>query len=111
LKMNVRRVGHVAVIDLTGEITSGEGNRMLREAVSKLLESDQVHILLNLRRVSYMDSSGIGEMVACYKAAKDKNGTVKLLNPSEKVHGLLQITGFDEVFKAFRDEKEALGSF
>jgi anti-sigma B factor antagonist len=111
LKINVRRFGHVAVIDLAGEITIDEGNNMLREAVLKLLESGQAHILLNLRRVSYMDSSGIGEVVACYKAAKDKNGTIKLLNPSEKVYDLLQITGFAEVFKAFRDEKEALGSF
>jgi anti-anti-sigma factor len=111
MKLNVRQIGHVAVVDLAGKITIGEGDAVLREGVFKLLESDQKQVLLNLRKVPYMDSSGIGEMVACYKAARDKNGTVKLLNPSEKVSDLLQITGLEEMFETYRDEKEALRSF
>ena len=111
MKLNVRQIGHVAVVDLTGKITVGEGDAVLREGVFELLQSDQKQILLNLRKVPYIDSSGIGEMVACYKAARDKNGTVKLLNPSEKVSDLLQITRLEEVFETYRDEKEALRSF
>ena len=111
MKLNVRQIGHVAVVDLAGKITVGEGDAVLREGVFELLQSDQKQILLNLRKVPYMDSSGIGEMVACYKAARDKNGTVKLLNPSEKVSDLLQITRLEEVFETYRDEKEALHSF
>ncbi len=111
MKLNVRQIGHVAVVDLAGKITVGEGDAVLREGVFKLLQSDQKQILLNLRKVPYMDSAGIGEMVACYKAARDKNGTVKLLNPSEKVSDLLQITRLEEVFETYRDEKEALHSF
>jgi anti-anti-sigma factor len=75
MKLNVRQVGHVAVVDLAGKITVGEGDAVLREGVFKLLQSDQRQILLNLGKVPYIDSSGIGEMVACYKAARDKNGT------------------------------------
>ena len=111
MKLNVRQIGHVAVVDLAGKITVGEGDAVLREGVVELLQSDQKQILLNLRKVPYMDSAGIGEMVACYKAARDKNGTVKLLNPSEKVSDLLQITRLEEVFETYRDEKEALRSF
>jgi len=84
---------------------------VLREGVFKLLQSDQKQILLNLRQVPYMDSSGIGEMVACYKAARNKNGTIKLLDPSERVSDLLQITRLEEVFETYRNEKEALRSF
>ena len=109
--LNVRHFGHVAVVDLAGKITVGEGDAVLRERVFKLLQSDQKQILLNLRKVPYMDSAGIGEMVACYKAARGKNGTVKLLNPSEKVGDLLQITRLEEVFETYRNEKEALRSF
>ena len=58
-----------------------------------------------------MDSAGIGELVACYKRAKEKDGTVKLLNPSGKVYDLLQLTKLEEVFDTYRDESEALGSF
>ena len=111
MKLNVRQIGHVAVVDLAGKISIGEGDAALREGVFKLLQSDQKQILLNLRKVPYMDSSGIGEMIACYKAVRDKNGTVKLLNPSEKVSDLLQITRLEEVFETYRNEKEALRSF
>ncbi len=111
MRLSVRQIGHVAVVDLAGKITEGEGDAVLREGVFKLLQSDQKQILLNLRKVPYMDSSGIGEMVACYKAARDKNGTVKLLNPSEKVSDLLQITWLEEMFETYRNEKEALRSF
>ncbi len=111
MRLKVRQIGHVAVVDLAGKITVGEGDAVLREAVFELLQSDQKQILLNLRKVPYMDSSGIGETVARYKAARDKNGTVKLLSPSEKVSDLLQITRLEKVFETFREEDEALRSF
>ena len=111
MKLNVRQIGHAAVVDLAGKITVGGGDAVLREGVFKLLQSDQKQILLNLRKVPYMDSSGIGEMVACYKAARDKNGTVKLLSPSKRVSDLLQITRLEEVLEIYRNEKEALRSF
>ena len=111
MKLNVRQIGQVAVVDLTGKFTVGEGDAVLREGVFKLLQSDRKQILLNLREVPYIDSSGLGEMVACYKGAREKNGTVKLLNPSEKVNELLQITRLEEVFETYRDEETALRSF
>jgi anti-sigma B factor antagonist len=106
-----RRRGDVVVVDLTGKITIGEGDVVLRERVGELLEGGERRILLNLERVKYMDSAGIGELVACYKRAREKSGTVKLLNPSGKVYDLLQLTKLEEVFDTFRDEKEALVSF
>lgn len=111
MKVSVRDIGHVAVVDLSGKITIGEGDVILRERVHELLDSGNKHILLNLEKVSYMDSAGIGELVACYKRAKEKEGTVKLLNPSGKVYDLLQLTKLEEVFETYRDEKEALVSF
>ncbi len=111
MKASIRNVGHVAVVDLSGKITIGEGDVVLREKVNELLDGGTQHILLNLEKVSYMDSAGIGELVACYKRAKEKNGTVKLLNPSGKVYDLLQLTKLEEVFETFADEGEALVSF
>lgn len=111
MKASIRNVGHVSVVDLSGKITIGEGDIVLREKVNGLLESGNQHILLNLEKVSYMDSAGIGELVACYKRAKEKTGTVKLLNPSGKVFDLLQLTKLEEVFETFTDEGEALVSF
>ncbi len=111
MKVAVRKIGHVAVVDLSGKITIGEGDVVLRERVTELLDGGQTSVLLNLEKVSYMDSAGIGELVACYKRAKEKNGTVKLLNPSGKVYDLLQLTKLEDIFETFRDEDEALKSF
>lgn len=111
MKSNVRQIGHVSVVDLSGKITIGEGDVALRNAVQEILDAGNQHILLNLEKVSYMDSAGIGELVACYKRAKEKEGSVKLLNPSGKVYDLLSLTKLEEVFDTFTDEKEALVSF
>ena len=111
MKATVRKLGRVAVLDIAGKITIGEGDVLLREKVQELLDAGETRILLNLEKVKYMDSAGIGELVACYKRAKEKEGTVKLLNPSGKVYDLLQLTKLEEVFDTFRDEGEALGSF
>jgi anti-sigma B factor antagonist len=111
MKATVRSIGPVSVLDLNGRITIGEGDVLLREKVNELLDGGKSKILLNLDKVKYMDSAGIGELVACYKRAREKNGTVKLLNPTGKVSDLLQLTKLEEVFETFRDEKEALASF
>ena len=111
MKVGVRNIGHVAIVDLAGKITIGEGDVVLREKVNELFDSGQQNVLLNLERVSYMDSAGIGELVACYKRAKEKGGSVKLLNPSGKVFDLLQLTKLEEVFETYKDEKEALVSY
>jgi anti-sigma B factor antagonist len=111
MKASVRQIGKVSIVDLSGKITIGDGDVVLRERVMGLLDNGQQSILLNLAKVSYMDSAGIGELVACYKRAKEKDGTVKLLNPTGKVFDLLQLTKLEEVFETYRDEKEALVSF
>jgi len=111
MKAKVRQIGKVAVVDLSGKITIGAGDVQLRESVVELLEKGDLNILLNLERVSYMDSAGIGELVACYKRAKERDGVVKLVNPTGKVYDLLQLTKLEEIFDVYRDEKEALVSF
>jgi anti-sigma B factor antagonist len=111
MKASVRQIGHVSVVDLSGKITIGEGDVVLRDNVQSLLDDGNKAILLNLEKVSYMDSAGIGELVACYKRAKENDGVVKLLNPSGKVYDLLQLTKLEEVFDTYRDEKEALVAF
>lgn len=111
MKVNVRSEGEVSVVDLSGKITIGEGDVVLRETVETLLKEGRSKIVLNLARISYMDSAGIGELVACYKRSREKGGQLKLLNPSGKVYDLLQLTKLEEIFESFRDEGEAIQSF
>ncbi len=111
MKSSVRQHGKVTVVDLSGKITIGDGDIKLREAVNALLDEGRKSIVLNLSSVSYMDSAGIGELVACFKRALEKGAKVKLVNPSGKVQDLLILTRLQEIFEIFRDEREALGSF
>ena len=111
MKATVRQIGPVSILDVSGKVTIGEGDVILRNTFQEVLDSGTKNVLLNLEKVSYMDSAGIGELVACYKRAKEKNGVVKLLNPSGKVYDLLQLTKLEEVFETFKEEKEALVSF
>jgi len=111
MKARVRQVGQVAIVDIEGKITIGEGDMVLRDRVVDLLDKGSHQIVLNLEKVTYMDSAGIGELVACYKRAKEKGGNVKLLNPSGKVLDLLTLTKLEEVFETYRQEQEAVGSF
>jgi anti-sigma B factor antagonist len=111
MKTKVRNIGKVSVLDLSGKITIGEGDVILREEVNKLLETDRKSILLNLDKISYMDSAGIGELVACFKRASEAGARLKLLNPSGRVSDLLSLTKLQQVFEIFSDEKEALVSF
>jgi anti-sigma B factor antagonist len=111
MKSSVRQHGKVTVIDLSGKITIGDGDIKLRDAVNALLEEGRKSIILNLSSVSYMDSAGIGELVACFKRALERKASVKLVNPSGKVQDLLILTRLQEIFEIFRDEREALASF
>jgi len=100
LKMQTatRQIGDVAIVDVSGRITLGEGNIMLREIVREIVEKGNSKILLNLHDVGYVDSSGVGELVKTYTTVRNHGGQLKLLNPSKRVSDLLQVTRLASVF-------------
>lgn len=111
LTINERQNGDVTILDLSGKITIGEGSVQLREAVRKLLEEGKKKILLNLGNVTYVDSSGIGELVSSYTTTSNHGGQLKLLNLTKKIRDLLMITKLLTVFETFDDEASAIASF
>ena len=106
-----REVDGVAVLDLGGRITLGEGSVQLREAVRGLIGKGKKKILLNMGDVNYIDSSGLGELVSAYTTAKNQQAEVKLLKLTKKVHDLLQLTKLYTVFDIKDDEASAIASF
>jgi anti-sigma B factor antagonist len=98
-------------MDVTGRITLGEGSSALRDALRELVKKDQKKILLNLGDVTYIDSSGIGELVSGFTTVTNAGGQLKLLNLSKRVKDLLQITKLYTVFDVHDDEANALRSF
>jgi anti-sigma B factor antagonist len=107
----IREVDEITIVDLSGRISLGEGSALLRKTVRDLLENGQTKILLNLGDVNYIDSSGIGELVSGFTAVRSRNGELKLLNLTKKVHDLLQITKLFTVFDVYSDEATAVRSF
>jgi anti-sigma B factor antagonist len=110
-KATSREVGDVTVIDMDGRITLGEGSALLRDLIRENLVRGQRKILLNLRSINYIDSSGLGELVSGYRYIKSEGGELKLLNLNKKVTDLLQITKLYTVFDIHSQEAEALASF
>jgi anti-sigma B factor antagonist len=111
MKVATRQVDGVIILDLSGRITLGEGSVTLRDAVHDLVGKGSKHILLNLENISYIDSSGIGELVSAFTSVKNSGGELKLLNLTKKVHDLLQITKLYTVFDIWDSEASAVSAF
>src|SRR5215472_1012477 len=111
MKASTRQVNGVTIVDLSGRITLGEGSVILRDTIRDLLSKGQKKILLNLGDVSYIDSSGIGELVSAYTTVRNQGGDLRLLNLTKKVHDLLQITKLYTVFDVKDDETTAVRAF
>ena len=111
VKLTTRQVGNVTVIDVAGRITLGEGSSALRETLRDLVAKNHNKILLNLADVTYIDSSGIGELVSGYTTVTNTGGSLKLLNLNKRIKDLLQITKLYTVFDVHEDEASAVRSF
>jgi len=111
MKASTRQVDGVTIVDLSGRITLGEGSVVLRDTIKDLLGKGAKQILLNLADVSYIDSSGIGELVSAFTSVRNQGGELKLLNLTKKVHDLLQITKLYTVFDVKDDEAAAVKAF
>ena len=111
MKASSRQVDGVTIVDLSGRITLGEGSVVLRDTVKELSTQGNKKILLNLGDVTYIDSSGIGELVSAFTSVRNAGGELKLLNLTKKVHDLLQITKLYTVFDISDDEASAIASF
>lgn len=111
LKINVRETGKVVILDLSGRITLGETAASLRDTIRELLDNQQRNILLNLADVSYIDSSGLGQLVGSYATVTSRGGQLKMLNLQTKLRELMQVTKLITVFDVYNSEPAALRSF
>ena len=111
MTIETRESGPVTILDIHGKITIGEGSAEVRNIVRELLQAGKKDILLNLGGVSYVDSSGIGELVSSFTTVSNQGGQLKLLNLTKKLKELLAITKLLTVFDSYEDEEAALTSF
>lgn len=110
LKVNTRTVDQVVIADCSGRIVFGEESSYLRDTVKKLI-SENRRIVLNLGGVSYIDSGGLGTLVALFTSARSAGSSIKLANLTERVGDLLQVTKLLTVFEVYDSEQKAVQAF
>jgi len=106
-----REVNGITMVDVTGRITLGEGNMILREIIGDLVSNGRRKIVLNLAEVDFIDSAGMGELVKSYTSVRKQGGQLKLMGLHEKVENLLKLTSLTQVFDIQKDEASAIRSF
>lgn len=111
VKLTTRENGDVTIVDCDGRLILGEETSILRSKIRELVAGGSKRIILNLADVSYMDSSGLGELIGAHTTVTTAGGEMKLLNLAKRVHDLLKITKLYTVFEAFEDEATAVSSF
>jgi len=111
LKITMRETADATILDLSGRITLGEGLGDLRDSIREALSGSRKNIVLNLGEVSYIDSSGLGQLIGSYASVRERGGQMKLVNLQKKVVDLMQITKLLTVFETYNTEAAALASF
>ena len=111
LEIAERHVGKVTVLDLTGNLTIDQDAQRLKDKINSLIQQDRVAVVLNLGEVAYIDSGGLGQLVASYGSLSKTSGGLKLLHVNKKNHDLLSITRLVTIFDTFDSEEEAVRSF
>ena len=106
-----RETDGITILDISGRITIGEGSVVLRDRVRDEIAAGRQRIIINLADVSYIDSSGLGELISAFTTAKNRGITLKLLNLTKRIHELMQITKLYTVFDVYDDEDAAITSF
>jgi anti-sigma B factor antagonist len=106
-----RTVGAITILDLSGKLTIGEGAELLKDKSESLVFQGRNQVIVNLAAVPYIDSGGLGQLVACYTTVAKAGGRLKLLNVGTKNHDLLSITKLVSVFDTFDTEREAIESY
>ena len=110
LSLKTRKSGDVVVLDLSGRLIAGEAALLLRETIRRFTSDGNRRFVINLGEVSFIDSSGLGELVTTYASVKNKGGAVNLLNATAKAKDLLQMTKLLTVFDTYDDEAKAVAA-
>ncbi len=111
MDIHCRQIEGVMILDLEGKIRIGSETQALRTQVQALTSAGVRRLLLNLTKISEIDSCGIGELVVAYTTATKRGGKVKLLGLNPRVHSLMSMTKLLTLFEVFKDEETAIASF
>lgn len=110
-KCRSQKIGNVNVLKVIGRLTPDEGDDVLFSTVKQLAEAGEKDFIVDLNSVNYINSSGVGTIIQSYRLAKSKDGDLKILNPSQSVTYIIQVSKLDSIFEVFHDQNAAIASF
>ena len=111
LQIHIRELPNLVILDLEGRITLGDAASSLRQSVKDLLMKGERRIIMNLEKVQYVDSAGLGELVGIYVTVRNQGGEVKMAGVNPKILGLMQVTKLHTVFDVVSDDSAAIAAF
>ena len=111
IKIEERHIGRVTILDIAGKLSADRAALHLKDKIHSLISQQRTRVVLNLKNVTYIDSAGLGQLVASYGSIKKADGALKLLNLGSRTHDLLSITRLVTLFESFDSEAEAVQSF
>src|SRR3954466_7231449 len=111
MKMTERRVADVTLLELQGRLVFDDGDSDLRSRINELVDQGRLKIILDLKDITYIDSCGVGVLIAKFVSVRRKGGDVRLLTLSPRSHHVMEISGLLKVFETFTSENEAVASF
>ncbi|MBI4853820.1 MAG: STAS domain-containing protein [Acidobacteria bacterium] len=110
-KCRAQKIGKVNVLKVTGRLTPDENDDVILSTVKQLAEAGEKDFLIDLNSVNYINSTGVGTLIHCYRLAQSKGGNLKLLNPSQSVTHIIQVSKLDSIFEVYQDQNLAIESF
>ena len=112
MQIDERRVDDIVIISVNGDITGNQGGGVvLRDKVRSAIQQGARKLLIDLGQVSYVDSAGLGELVQAHSITRNGGGSLRLFNPTKRLHDLLVVTDLVKLFQNYDDEAQALASF
>lgn len=111
MKITQREVGGAAILDLNGKLTGGPDADTFRDVFKSLLEQDRKHVVVNLEKVSWINSTGLGILIHSYNTVRGAGGDMVVMHASERIESILYVTKLNLLFKSFDSEEEAIRSF
>ncbi|MFO7915477.1 MAG: STAS domain-containing protein [Candidatus Krumholzibacteriales bacterium] len=111
MKIKVKEKAGITVLKLSGEMHGGQKNLELVDIVKDLASKDKLDIVINLSRVKWISSTGLGILVSARSSLAKEGGIVKLCEPNDRILGILQVTRLNVIFDVYDSEDEAIASF
>jgi anti-sigma B factor antagonist len=111
VKLKIRKTDSVAILDLSGKLMGGPDADVIKDTVKQLIEEGYKNLIVNLQHVPWVNSTGLGILIAGYTTLKREGGSLKLIHVTERIDSILMITKLGTIFESYSDEQQAIDSF